>query len=117
MPQPVESLMRATLLEVFGERDAERRLAAIRRTYAEDVVFSDREEVITGHAALDAKAQKLLDDAPGFVFSPVGPAHVAQDLGHQAWAFGPPGQDPVVSGMDIALVRDGRIVSLYTILT
>lgn len=117
MSQPLESLMRATLLEVFGERDPELRLAAIRRTYTEDVVFSDRDEVITGHAALDAKAQKLLDEAPGFVFSPVGPAHVAQDLGHQAWAFGPPGQDPVVTGMDIGLARDGRLASLYTILT
>ena len=44
----VEDLMRATLFEVFGERDAERRTAAIERTYASDVHFSDPDDAVTG---------------------------------------------------------------------
>jgi hypothetical protein len=112
----VEQLMQANLLEVFNERDGERRRAAISRTYAPDVRFSDPDEVVEGHAALDAKAQKLLDGAPGFVFSPAGPIQVNHDLGYLAWNLGPDGQPPVVRGVDIALVRDGLIHTVYTLL-
>jgi hypothetical protein len=112
----IEDLMRANLLEVFGERDADRRRAAIERTYHEDVVFSDPDEVVSGREALDAKAQWLLDRSPGFVFSPGGKTYVNHDLGYLAWNFGPEGEPPVVRGVDIALVRDGLIASIYTLL-
>jgi len=108
--------MRATLFEVFGERDPQKRAAAIARTYADDVVFSDPDDVVTGHAALDAKAQAILDGAPDFVFAESGPAYSVQDLSYQAWVFGPAGADPVVRGVDIGFVENGRIAKLYTLL-
>jgi hypothetical protein len=109
-------LMRTNLLEVFNERDGDRRRAAIARTYSPDVRFADPEETVTGHDALDAKAQRLLDEAPGFVFSPAGPLLTNHDLGHLAWAFGPEGGPPVVRGIDVALVEDGLIARVYTML-
>ncbi|MDL5155039.1 nuclear transport factor 2 family protein [Actinomycetospora termitidis] len=112
----IEDLMWTNLLEVFGERDPDRRAAAIARTYASDVVFADPEESLTGHEALRAKAQSLLDQAPGFVFAADGAVHVVDDLGHLSWTFGPDGGEPVVRGTDIALVRDGVIARLYTFL-
>jgi hypothetical protein len=39
-----------------------------------------------------------------------------RDLGCLEWGFGPAGAPPVVRGMDIALVRDGLVASLYTLL-
>ena len=84
-------LMRANLLEVFNERDAERRRAAAARTYHPDVQFADPEETVVGRAALDAKAQALLDRAPTFVFSPAGQVRQSADLGYLAWGFGPEG--------------------------
>ena len=113
----ISDLMHANLLEVFGERDRERRLASIARTYTEDVVLHDPEGVVTGRTALDAKVAGLLDGAPGFVFRPSGPLRECDDLGLLAWEFGPDGEPPVVRGIDIALVSDGRIASLHTILT
>jgi hypothetical protein len=80
------------------------------------VTFSDPEESVTGHRALDAKAQQILDGAPDFVFTPDGPVRVNQDLGYLGWNLGPAGQAPVVRGLDIALVRDGLIARLYTLL-
>ena len=112
----IEELMRANLLEVFNERDAELRRAAIARSYTSDVRFSDPDEVVEGHDALDTKAAKILDDAPGFVFTPGGEVLVNHDLGYLAWNFGPDGAPPVVRGIDIALVRDGLIASVYTLL-
>src|SRR5689334_1241798 len=117
MSDPVVDLMHANLLEVFAERDPERRWAAIERTYTDDVVFLDPDEVVQGRPALTEKAQRILDDAPGLVFAPAGPVHANHDLAYQAWTFGPDGAAPVVTGTDVALVRDGRISRIYTFLT
>lgn len=116
MTTPLETLMNSNLLEVFGERDEKRRAEAIARTYAPDVVFSDPEETVVGRDAVNAKAQKLLDGAPGFVFTASGPVRRAQDLGYLEWSFGPEGQPPVVRGIDIGLVENGVLAKLYTLL-
>jgi hypothetical protein len=54
---------------------------------------------------------------PGFVFSAPGPVHVSRDLGLLSFNLGMPEQAPAVSGVDVALVRDGRIAVLHTLLT
>ena len=112
----IEELMQANLGAVFSERDASRRRAAIARTYAPDVVFSDPEGTVTGHEALDAKAQAVLEQSPDFVFAPASEINVVDDLGYLAWNLGPEGQPPVVRGADIALVKNGVIARLYTVL-
>lgn len=111
----IERLMRANLLEVFGERDPERRLAAIRRTYTEDVVFADPEGSVQGHEALHAKAQAILDGAPGFTFQPDGGLYQVESMGYQAWALGPAGEAAVVRGVDMGFVRDGLLEKVYTV--
>lgn len=113
----IEELMRANLLDVFNERDPDRRREAIRRTYVSRVQFADDDGLVTGHASLNAKAQSILDGAPGFVFSADGPVRVNHDLGYLAWNFGPEGAPPVVKGIDVALVQDGLIATVYTLLT
>lgn len=113
----VEELMHANLMQVFAERDPDRRWASVVRVYAPDVVFADPEESVVGHRALNDKAQRLLDESPSFVFSPGGEVQVVQDLGYLAWQFGPEGQPPVVRGADIALVADGVITKVWTMLT
>lgn len=116
MSEAVEKLMRANLLEVFGERDADRRMEAIRRTYTEDVVLADAEGQVRGHDGLSAKAQAVLDSGPGFVFRTDGDFYQVQDLGYLAWAFGPDGEPPVVRGVDMGIVRDGQLARVYTVL-
>ena len=112
----VEELMRQNLFGVFNERDPQRRAATIAVTYAEDVVFHDPEGSVTGRAAVDAKARALLDGAPGFVFTPRGQLHVSGgSLGLLAWQFGPEGGEPVARGADVALVEDGLIRTLHTV--
>jgi hypothetical protein len=116
MTEQIENLMKANLLEVFGERDAALRRAAIERTYTEDVTFLDPEEIVVGYDALDAKAGRLLAEAPGFVFAAGGPVYVNHDMGYLTWQLGPEGQAPVVRGLDACFIRDGRIAKVYTIL-
>jgi hypothetical protein len=116
-PARIRELLLANLFAVFNERDPKRRLNAIARNYTEDVIWSDPDGTIQGHDAMNEQAQKLLDRMPDFVFSAAGPVHVSRDLGLLSFNLGAPRQPPAVSGVDVALVRDGRISVLHTLLT
>jgi hypothetical protein len=111
----IRELMLINLFVVFSERDPERRLEAIAANYTEDVIWSDPETTVHGHEALNERAQVVLDGLPDFVFRAAGPVHVLRDLGHLAFIHGPPEQPPAITGYDVALVRDGRIAVLYTL--
>jgi hypothetical protein len=54
---------------------------------------------------------------PDYVFNAAGPVYVSGDLGLLAFNMGVPEQPPSVKGIDVALVRDGRIAVLNTFLT
>jgi SnoaL-like domain len=116
-PARIRELMLANLFAVFNERDPERRLEAIARNYTEDVIWSDPDGTTQGHDALNEQAQKLLDRMPGFVFSAAGPVRISRDLGLLTFKLGMPEQPPAASGVDVALVREGRIAVLHTLLT
>jgi SnoaL-like domain len=116
-PARIRELMLANLFAVFNERDPKRRLDVIARNYTEDVIWSDLDGTTRGHEAMNEQAQKLLDRMPDFVFSAAGPVHVSRDLGLLSFNLGVPEQSPAVSGVDVALVRDGRIDVLHTLLT
>ena len=116
-PARIRELMLANLFEVFGERDPKRRVEVITRNYTEDVTWSDPDGTFQGHEALNEQAQKLLDRLPGFVFRAAGPVHVSRDLGVLAFIMGPPEQPPAVTGIDVAVVRNGQIARLHTMLT
>jgi hypothetical protein len=111
-----KELLHSNLHEVFSERDPERRRAAIRRTYTEDVTFIDPEGEFAGRQALSDQAQKLLDGVPaGFVFEEDGPRYVGTDTAALPWRLGPPG-NPVARGIDILTIRDGRVSVLRTLI-
>ena len=113
----IRELMLVNLFAVFNERSAERRLKAIADNYTEDVIWTDPDDTTHGHEAMNERAQRLLDGMPDFVFTAAGPIHVSRDLGHLAFNLGVPEQPPAVSGYDVALVRDGRIAVLYTLVS
>lgn len=116
-PARIRELMLANLFAVFNVRDPERRLEAIARNYTDDVIWLDPDGTMHGHEEMNEQAQRLLDRMPDFVFSAAGPVHVSRDLGLLAFNLGVPEQPPAVSGIDVALVRNGRIARLYTLLT
>ncbi|MEU2350184.1 nuclear transport factor 2 family protein [Modestobacter sp. NPDC049651] len=120
MPEPVESpaeqLLARMVQEVFNEPDADRRAAVIAEVFAADVVFVDGERVVTGHEELAATVTGLLAQGPGMVFTPTGSFRGVGDLGMRPWRLGPPGGDPVLGGLDVAQVADGRITRLWTLL-
>jgi hypothetical protein len=90
----------------------------IARNYTEDVIWSDPDGTFQGYEAMNEQGQEVLDRMPDFVVSAAGPVHVSRYLGpSQLHNLGVPKQRPAVSGVDVALVRDGRIAALPTLLT
>ena len=112
----IRELLLINLFVVFSERDPERRLKAIVANYTEDVVWSDSEATTHGHEELNERAQIVLDSTPDFVFTAAGPVNVLRDLGVLAFTYALPEQPPAVTGSDVAVVRDGRIAVLYTLM-
>ena len=114
----IAQLMHANLLDVFNERDHERRRAAIARTYADDVRWTEDDGITIGHEALNAKAIELQAKLGDLQFIAAGPTYQTLGLGYQAFQLVEPGGTaPVSSGFDVAIVRDGLIAELYTVLT
>lgn len=111
----VHDLLTANLHDVFGNRDAASRHSAVDAIYTDDVVFVDPEGTNTGRDAVEQKAAALLDEAPlDFGFTEDSISYTGVDTGALAWAFGP-ADHPVVRGIDIITVRDGRIASIRTL--
>ena len=108
-------LMERNVSEVFDERDPGRRGRAIAELYAEDCALYDADGQSIGRAAVSDRVGRILDESPpGFAFRVVGPAEVIHDLGRLRWESGPAGAPPVLSGMDIAVLANEKIQTLYT---
>ncbi|MFK4658242.1 hypothetical protein ABIF97_008176 [Bradyrhizobium japonicum] len=116
MTDTLGPLMERNLLEVFGQPAPARRAVAIAEIYTANCTFFEAGERIVGHQALNARIERILLEAPGFVFRATGPAEVNHDLGRLQWHLGPAGAPPVVTGMDVAIFEHGRIRALYTFL-
>ena len=110
----LDALMRANMLRVFGERNADRRRAALAELYAEDATLYDPETVATGREAISAAVDALLRNLPpDFAFTAAGPAVGHNGAGRLFWRAGPPGGPVAVTGTDVAFVEGGRIKRLY----
>jgi hypothetical protein len=116
MSTTIETLLTRNLHEVFGERDPGKRAIAIKALYAPDSVFSDPHGHHIGHRALEDAVTALHAKLPGHVFTEINGPDVLQDSGRLAWAFGPPEDPRRITGLDVIVVKDGRIAALYTFL-
>jgi len=110
----IEELMARNVTEVFDERAEGRRRQAIESIYAEGAGVHAVEGSSRGWDAVDAVVRTVQAEAVGLSFSIVVPPTVVADLGRLGWALGPADGPPVVTGTDVAIVRDGRIAELYT---
>ena len=116
MDDRIIELLYRNLQEVFGEGDASRRRAAIRDFYNEDCVLYVPPGIFVGHDALDKFAGDLRATHPHFVYTPRGEPQALHNVGILAWDSGPNGGAPNYTGLDVVIVRDGKIAALYVFL-
>ena len=72
--------------------------------------------VFVGHDALDKFAGDLRTTHPHFVYTPHGEPQALHNAGILAWGSGPKGDVPDYTGLDVVIVRDGKIATLYVFL-
>ena len=74
MSDTLADLMVRNLSEVFGERDRERRVTAIKNLYCEDAIFFEAEQRFEGRQAINDAVAALQASFPTeFEFSAVAP--------------------------------------------
>ena len=116
MSTTLDNLLRRNLNEVFGQRDAVKRRAAIEEIWSKDGVFVDHNGNHVGHDALDAAIVALHRRFPDFSFAERAPPQILPGAGRLAWGFGPANAAPKVTGLDVAFAKADKIDALYVFL-
>lgn len=111
------ALLRANLEQVFNERDADKRIAAVQQLFSAEPTMYEPEGVVTGQAAISDVAGALLEQfGPDFSFVAQGVAVGHHGMAYLRWQAGPQKGPVVVTGADVAEVVDGKIVRLWVLL-
>lgn len=114
MSDKVAHLLLRNLQEVFNERDAARRIAAVRSIYAKEAEFFEANVCYRGHDAISAHVGALQASFPrDFTFTATSEPARNHDLGRLTWRVGRAAAPPAATGMDVAHFKNDRIQSLY----
>src|SRR5689334_15674553 len=116
MSDRIHELLRRNLQEVDGEGDETRRRAAIDDPHTDDCVLYVPPGSFVGREALDKFAGDLRATHPHFVYTPRGEPQALHNAGRLTWSSGPRGEAPEYTGMDVIIVRNGKIAALYVFL-
>jgi SnoaL-like domain len=113
MSYSISTLLTRNLSDVFGERDAARRRAAIDEIFTEDCVFHEPGGVYRGRDEIERVAEAIKATHPDFRYEPIAAPEELGDGGRILWVSGRPGEAPAYAGTDFIIARDGRIAALY----
>lgn len=100
-------------LTCWNEHDPDKRAVAISAVWHDDARSVDPLADVTGHAAIAEMMNGVNAQMPDHQFEQRGPARAHHDVIHWAWAMCAPDGTQVLTGVDTAHVRNGRITSLY----
>ncbi|WP_428660413.1 hypothetical protein [Runella sp.] len=112
-------LLQDSLLGVWNNRNSVERLTLMEKIYNSDILFfeDDKSEPIVGIESIDNLIQKLQQDWPAdFEFTLTEAPKSNHNVQHISWQLGASGQQPVAVGVDVAVIEDGKIKSLYLFL-
>jgi hypothetical protein len=110
-PLPHDDLVHR-YIAVWNLPDDSRR-AAIDDLFTEDVLYVDPEVSIRGRAALDAYIALTRRRFPGLEFSSPGRPDGHHEQVRFVWQCAAAGGDPALTGLDFALLADGRVAALH----
>lgn len=112
-------LLEDSLLLIWNDRNADSRLKAMKETYANDIVFyeSNEGDTFKGYKQINDLITNLQSKwPPEFMFELTTSSKINHQIQHISWKLGVPGQEPVATGIDVAIVENHRIKSLYLLL-
>ena len=116
---PTAQLLEDSLLIIWNDRDADKRLREMQQIYASDIHFyeSNASAPVVGYQAINELISALQAEWPiEFQFELNKPSQVNHTVQVISWNLGPQGAPPIATGTDVALIEDGLIKSLYLFL-
>src|SRR5471032_3231517 len=113
MPFSVNELLKRNLLAIFGERDPAARMMELKTIWLPEGIFVGPDGRYAGLDAINCKVAELQTKFPGFNFIERGPVQAMHGIGRLAWGFGPKDNRTAVTGVDIAVTREGRLLERY----
>jgi len=100
-------------IELWNERDEDRRARLVSELWAEDARYCDPLVVVDGHAEIAATIGAVQAQFPELGFRLSGPADAHHNQVRFAWELGPAGAAAPIAGFDVAVVgEDGRIATV-----
>ncbi|HWF77909.1 MAG TPA: nuclear transport factor 2 family protein [Caulobacteraceae bacterium] len=100
-------------LEIWNERDGDKRRALIAALWAADASFRDPIAAADGVAGIDQVIEGVQNRFPDFRFRQIGAADGFGDYVRLSWGLGPDlgpnGVDAPIRGTDFGLVEHGRL--------
>jgi len=112
-------LLEDSLLIIWNDRDAGKRLKAMNDVYDENIVFYESNDgpAISGYEEINNLITKLQSTwPPAFTFELTAPSRINHQIQHITWQLGIPSQPPVATGSDVAIIENGKIKSLHLLL-
>jgi hypothetical protein len=109
----VNELMKRNLFAIFGERDSAVRMLELKTIWLPKGIFVDPDGRYAGLDAINRRVDELQARFPGFDFIERGSVQVMHGIGRLAWGYGPEGNRTSVTGVDIAVTRQGRLIELF----
>jgi len=109
-------LLEHSVLVIWSDPNADRRLEEMKKTYAPDVHFYEfnTEEAIIGYKAINELISKLQKEWPPETrFELNKPSRVNHQIQIVSWNMGPHGMPPVATGVDVAVIENDLIKSFY----
>ena len=103
------------MIDAINEREPARRRSLIEQAFTPDCAYTDPDDEVRGHDALDALFERLQRQAPPELrFSLPGPVDAHHQQARFTWRYGiPGGAAPLASGSDVAVFHGSRIHRLY----
>jgi SnoaL-like protein len=99
-------------IEVWNERDTQRRHARLAATWTEDAVYVDPLMRGDGRPQISDLIGAVHERFPGFRFSLLGAADGYGDVVRFSWGLGPDGGEAVVKGTDFVRRASDQIASV-----
>jgi len=121
----VTKILQDNLYLIFGESDPEKRLVALSQLWvpSSNSLFIDPLGIFRSHQAISDLVGSLHKENQGWEFKETGPVQILFESSEEdlrvarlPWSYGPPGEDPKVTGEDVATLKEGKIQTLYTFL-
>ena len=112
----LSNLLKLNLIAVFNQRDTKKRRTALKELWEPDGVLWSAGGTYAGFKAIEQAASGILRNYPEFDFAVLGETDEIPNAARIRWSFGAPDTPPAITGMDVVVASNGRIVGLYRFL-